>query len=278
MVITSLSLRFHSPFLLFVLIVIQCLTPLDSTAQLIEWQYEDLLTDIQSSGANPDFVIDRSGNFHLTYWDRNRDQLVYARKDIMTSEWIPHDVDINRGFRSALVIDSSGQPHIAYLYNDNGLAYLAYAYQTDSIWITEEVPLSSDLGIYGYDQFFPSFSHASLDIILDAEEQPLISFYDGTLREGEVFCGPIISVYKDYDMKLGFAFKRQDQWTLVDTISVPHDGIGACLTTGDRFGEFNQLFSLTDGRYMTITNSMHNHDLLLYGAGFCRSFCKGRCQ
>ncbi len=265
MAILFYSLRSLNSCLFYIFVAIYLL-PLRLVAQLIEWQYEDLWTEVRSSGANPDFVIDESGIFHLTYWDRNRDQLVYASKDKISSNWVTHDVDIKRlgGFRSALVIDSSGHPHIAYVYNDKELAYLAYAYQADSAWITEEVPLNSDLGLYGYDQFFPSFSHASLDIVLDAEGQPLISFYDGTLREGEVFCGPIIHVYKDYDMKLGFAFKSKDQWTVVDTLSVPHDGIGECLSTGDRFGEFNQIIPMNDDRYMTVTNSMHNHDLLLF--------------
>ena len=62
---------------------------LQSWAQepLLAWNFEDLLTDRRPSGVNPEFQIDDQGNFHLFYWNRNRDKLVYGFRSSEAGLW-----------------------------------------------------------------------------------------------------------------------------------------------------------------------------------------------
>jgi len=241
--------------------------PTSGLSQSVSWQYQDLLTDSLASGANPDFLIDRAGNFHLSFWDRNRDQLVYGFKSNESAVWHYEVVDPGCicGYKSAITVDSLLQPHIVYAYNALDSIFLRYTYKQAGEWIVDDIPLNSNLGPYGFDEFFPVYSQASLDIQLTHSGDPLITFFDGSANvESELLCGNVLSVYEDYDLHMGFAHKGDGVWNITDTLRVPHNGIGECLVTGDRFGEFCQLVPVDDQEYYAITNSLHNNELLLF--------------
>ena len=61
--------------------------PQSLNAQFLQWEYEDVLTDVQQSGANPDMVADEQGNLHVTFWRKEADQLTYAFRDVSTGNW-----------------------------------------------------------------------------------------------------------------------------------------------------------------------------------------------
>ena len=238
----------------------------------LTWNFEDLLTDQRPSGANPEFLIDARGNFHLSYWDRNRDRLVYgfreANSDTWTYEWV--DSTLASGFRSTLFLDEEGIPHIAYLTNIAGNGYLKYGFRNSQGWQTETIPISSDLGIYGYNEKFPEYTQASLDLIVLPNGSPLISYFDGSVfGRAIVHCSDpsrrYINFYDRYDLFMGLAYKEDNTWNIVDSLDVPHDGRGLCLVEhGDRFGEFNNIWVKKDGSLQVFTNSMHNNELLMF--------------
>ncbi len=247
---------------------------LQSWAQdpFLAWNYESLLTDRKPSGVNPEFQIDSQGNFHLFYWDKNRDKLVYATKSSNGQDWEFEWVDSTtvNGFKSSVFIDDQETIHIAYLSNQGGLAWLNYAKKTELGWESEPVPINSDLGKYGFDEEFPIYAQASIDIhILDSNE-PLITYFDGSSEPSvQGWCGSsssgMANYYHDYELEMEVAFKKEGEWTIIDSLNVPYTGGGACLEpNGDRFGEFNQIVELKNGEYIVLTNSLHNNDLLAF--------------
>ena len=247
----------------------------------LTWNFEDLISDQRPSGANPAFLIDSQGNFHLSYWDRNRDKLVYAQKALSSPSWQFEWIDstLAGGYYSTLYTDEGGTLHIAYLINEAGKAYLRYGYRSEEGWQTESVPTSSDLGIYGYNEKFPQYTQASLDLVILPDGSPFISFFDASVYgDGVVHCSNpaqrYINFYDEYDLFMGLAYKVEDTWKIIDSLNVPHDGRGQCLMEhGDRFGEFNKIWVQKEGSLQIFTNSMHNNDLLMF-SGFSQDLSK----
>ncbi|MEM6629171.1 MAG: T9SS type A sorting domain-containing protein [Bacteroidota bacterium] len=239
---------------------------------ILTWQFEDLMTDQKPSGANPEFLIDPNGTFHLSYWDRNKDRLAYAYRVAGSANWQLEWVDstLASGFRSSLYIDDAENVHVAYLINEAGKGFLKYGFRGEKGWQTEKVPISSDLGLYGYDERWPKYTQASLDLVMLPDGSPFITYFDGsTFGDGVVHCSTpaqrYVNFYNQYDLFMGLACKQQDSWQIIDSLNIPHDGRGLCLVEhGDRFGEFNKIWIKPDGSIQVFTNSMHNNELLMF--------------
>ncbi|MEL7195776.1 MAG: hypothetical protein AAFO96_25315, partial [Bacteroidota bacterium] len=56
-------------------------------AQVLNWTFDNIVTDVQESGAAPQLLADAQGNLHATYWQQITDQLYYGFRDVQTGEW-----------------------------------------------------------------------------------------------------------------------------------------------------------------------------------------------
>ena len=111
--------------------------------------------------------LDFSGYPHISWYQEGDLDLRYAKYN--GSDWEIQLVESagNVGAWTSLKVDSSGNPHIAYVVHDSN--QIKYAYYNGTGWEIQVVYDMSDESIY------PGFS-PSLE--LDAQENPLISFYD----------------------------------------------------------------------------------------------------
>lgn len=111
-------------------------------------------------------AVDTSGRAHLAYFGAPDVGLMYGIWD--GSKWEVRSVDANARYYAAMALDSAGHPHIAY-YHDagNDIANLQYAQWTGSAWHFETVDTAP--GSYAY-----------ISLVLDATDQPHISYQDAT--------------------------------------------------------------------------------------------------
>lgn len=238
------------------------------TAQVFPWTYEEIIEDVSQSGAKPDLHVDAQGGFHVSYWNANTDQLVYARRPAGTTAWTREVVPESGtfGYVSALITDASGAVHLAYHHNDNGRATLRYARRAPGgDWTIEQLRDSVDVGRYGADLSFPSYVWPSLDIFLQPNGEPGILYFDG-VRGVIQFC-PVASIrdsYFNYELDLHVLFKGPNGWTDAPFPNQAYLGNVNCINRGERFGEFCQMLTLSDGSYLTLVPGMHNGELLLF--------------
>jgi hypothetical protein len=129
------------------------------------WTIETV--DASGTGKYSSLRIDKDGNAHLAYvLDDGSHALKYAYWDRMQHKWYTMTVATGASFCS-LALDSQQRPHVSY--NDYGTASgsrLRYAHWTGSEWMVQAVPLDSDVIAY------------YTSIVLDAVDQPMISFYE----------------------------------------------------------------------------------------------------
>lgn len=256
------------------------LLPQAAGAQFLAWQYEDIAIDDRPSGANPSFLQGADNSLHTTYWDKNEDRLIYGKKAGSGDPWKWEIVDesLPAGYKSALALDAQGIIHVCYLVQKNGWAFLRYAFKSSAGWEREDVPTAGDLGVYGVDFTYPVYSQASLDIALTPEGEPLIVFFDASVGKfspcstaqssfglASGLLNSIQTYNSGYDLYMGIAWKRrQKDWILKEDIDIPYKENSDCLQNGDRFGEFCQLIKGAKGEIFALSNSMHNHQLLLF--------------
>jgi hypothetical protein len=235
--------------------------------QVLDWDYEDILTDTYQSGANPNMVIDAMGNIHVSYWQKETNQLIYGFRDKSTGSWTIEQVSQGtntEGYTSALLVDPQGDIHIAYLADIVDSAYLAYAHNTTGSWTTEVIANYPSVGVYGSDQNAPSFIQHSLDITLQPDGNPAILFFDGKINSTGNCGAPVYQTYTSYELDLNIALNQGGNWAIYPFDDIIDDETSGCLPEGDRFGEFCKILPGSGGQYYAITNSLHNHDLLLY--------------
>lgn len=243
-------------------------------AQFLNWQYDDILTDLQESGAYPDMVIGPNGDLHVSYWDKTRDQLMYGIRNKQTGRWQSQPVDPQHacGYRSALTLDPNGKAFIAYLENRNGLAYLRMAQNLAGFWLYADVPTHGDIGKYGPDIGLDTYLELSLDIAFARDASIVITWFDGSIFSYEeclTVPAPVFVYPLEYDLDQHGARWKNNQWT---TFQLPRyiRTMPRCDTDPDpddeRLGEFCQLFP-TDGDSMfLLANSFFNKELMLFVA------------
>ena len=234
-------------------------------AQFLSWEYESLLTDTQQSGANPDMHIDAAGNVHVSSWREENNQLAYSFRNKLTGNWTYEVLDASNqaGYKSAIVVDDAGTIHIAYLIKRGNDAFLKYVYNSGGNWQYEETLANEALGAYGPSLDFPVYPQASIDISIQNNGQALISVFDASFNNIVVCEGQ--SIYLNYDLKLRVVAQMPDgSWQELALPPIPFQGSDNCLRTGDRYGEFCKNFQGADGRSYVLTNSVHNHQVLLF--------------
>ncbi len=249
------------------------LLPVWVSAQILDWAYDDILTDEQASGANPDFFMHPDGDISVSYWDGRLDILMYGKRSAQTSQWTWERVApalTSHGYKSALTVDANGAAHIAFLDGDiTSNASLRYATNASGSWVLESPMDERSVGPYGFDVVAPRFSQGSLDIAIKPDGQPFISFFDGNASVFLNNCPPtgLVALYNQYKLDLGVV-ERSAAGTWVEHLlpDVPFERGISCLLQGDRFGEFCKIIPRADGRFLILTNSMHNHHLLLFRA------------
>ena len=235
-------------------------------AQVLLWDYEDIITDFQQSGANPDLHVDAAGHMHLSYWKETLDRLVYGRRDAQTGVWSFEEIiDAGTyGYKSAIITDAAGAVHIAFLHNDAGQATVKYVTNASGSWVVEEANGGQSVGQYGPDQTFPTYIQASLDIFLQPSGRPAIVYFDG--RPGNItLCAGVSLIYVNYQLDLNMVTREADgSWLPYAFDPVPYTGGVTCLNGPDRAGEFCQVLPISGDRYVGLANSLHNHEVLLY--------------
>ncbi|MDX2248982.1 MAG: T9SS type A sorting domain-containing protein [Bacteroidia bacterium] len=237
-------------------------------AQILSWQYENIIDDNYQSGANPDMVKDAAGNLHVSYWNKEEDRLMYAFRQKSTGTWTTESIanSGSLGYASAITVDVSGNIHLAYIQDQSGRAYLRYATKAGGVWTTEAV-MANDIGVYGADLSFPTYIHHSLDIMISAEGKPVILYFDGKVQT-QVSCpAPIGLVYNNYELDMNLAIRTgTNTWQVSGFADIPDRKATGCLADGDRYGEFCRIVPSGGGKYQAVTNSFHNHDLLLFSS------------
>lgn len=244
-------------------VLICCFSPL--SAQLLDWEYENIIDDVQQSGANPDMQIDAAGNIHISSWRQETNQLAYSYRNKTTGIWTYQvlDADNQSGYKSAIAIDDHGKVHIAYFLKQGNESFVKYAHNIQGSWTYEEVLPLESLGKYGPDLDAPHYVQASIDISIQDNGEPLISVFDGTV-EGERRCENQV-IYANYDLKLRAIVRMPtNTWQELSLPPIPFLGEPRCLNTGDRYGEFCTNIQGKDGRSYIFTNSVHNHKLLVF--------------
>ncbi len=243
--------------------------PLLSQAQVLNWDFEDIVTDRRESGANPDFYFTDDGNVHISYWDRQRDVLMYGVREAATGAWTFEKVLnnlVSYGARSALAVDAFGTVHIAF-HDKNAVeeAELRYTSKTGGAWTLESPIGNASLGPYGFDFSTPRNSQGSLDVELTADGRPVIACYDGSAGNINFCLGVQVPVYTQYDLDLSVIEKNSaGAWIEHALPDLPEKDNSGCLPLGDRFGEFCQIIPRTEDNWFILTNSMHNHELILF--------------
>lgn len=238
-------------------------------AQFLNWTYEDILTDQIFSGANSDVAIASNGDIYMSFWDEASDQLYFAKREKSTGMWSKEIVapQFAGGFASAIAIDGMGRPHIAFFENVNEEADLVHAY-LDGTWQVEYVSEDTLWGSYRRDFELTSFRNPSIDLTFDAQDNPVIAFFDAKVYEFNgcpIAFTSIAPTY--YEMDVNIAAKVNNRWQIVD-LDLPITTFPSCYIVPnpqDRFGEFCKILATGDS-FMVVTNALYNHDLMLFSS------------
>jgi hypothetical protein len=238
-------------------------------SQPLNWQFEDVLTDLQESGANPSLTSDALGNLHLAYWHQLEDKLIYGFRNAGSGTWsfsYPDSLTFG-GYQSAIKVGPDGFPHIAYFENRTGISYLKYTRFDGSSWQTENVLPDSALGDYGPNLMWLEYLQPSIDLDFQSNGLPMISYFEGNIffSTSCVYTVPFF-LYRKYDLSLRLVLKDMaGDWNLQEfDFIIPDDPI--CLPGGDRFGEFCRILPGNDNNFHIFTNSFHNHQLLMFSS------------
>lgn len=242
---------------------------LTANAQILSWEYENVVTDMEASGARPDLYVEANGDMHFSFWNPEVDQLYYARRDINTGSWTVQEVDSEKpgGYSSSIIVDNNGNVHIGYLENRVSVAYLRYATNASGSWVPQDVLPNNSLGKYGFENSFPIYRQPSVDIALNPSGIPVIAFFDGDLNSRQLCTDLGFSAYSDYDLNLNVIVgEASGGWMNPITLTVPF-GPQDCLTLGDRVGEFCTFVpGLVSDSMRLISASYHNHQVVMFSA------------
>lgn len=230
-------------------------------AQILNWDYQDMLTDVQEAGANPDMAIDADGNIHVSFWNSTNDRLGYAKRDKATHQWtVAYPDPINYGgYRSAIVLDANQKVHIAYYTNILGEAYLNYTTNKSGSWVNVSVADTMKLGQYGINSIYKQGYQLSVDIELQANGNPFIACFDASTDfDFNNFNCP----YFNDDLNIFYAYKSGSNWLNGHTGFIQGNNGNQCFGLNDRYGEFLQLVPANNGGFHIFTNSFFNHEVI----------------
>ncbi len=241
-----------------------------ASAQFLNWQYDDILTDDLFAGANADVVVAPNGDIYMSYWEKDLDQLFFAKREKSTGLWQKEAVapQMAAGFQSAIALDNTGQPHIAFLQNKNEQADLVYA-SLNGTWSLEYVHEDSLIGPYRTDFEWTSYRKPSLDLTFDSNGNPAIAYFDARVHNFGS-CTPAFTTTAPiyYEMDLNVAVRKSGSWQ-VDDLDLPITTWPNCYIfipePQDRFGEFCKILSSGDS-LLVLTNALYNHDLMLFSS------------
>lgn len=243
-------------FLLSALLLVRLLP-----AQILNWTYNDMLTDVQESGANPDMVMDADGNVHVSFWDSKGDRLAYAKRDKATSQWTISYPDAQQqgGFKSAIVLDANKKAHIAYFANDFGTARLRYTTNKSGSWVTTAILDTMSVGKYGLNTAQKQFFQSSIDLRLQANGNPFIACFDS---DTDFESTNISCPYFNSDLNITYVYKSGNNWVMGRTPTVTVNNVNQCIGKPERMGEFLQILPANDGGYHIFANSFFNHKIV----------------
>ncbi|MEL6650374.1 MAG: T9SS type A sorting domain-containing protein [Bacteroidota bacterium] len=235
-------------------------------AQLLSWQYENILSDLQQSGASPDLHLDAAGDLHVSFWLRPEEKLVYGHRDKASGQWTYELIpDAGAyGLRSAITTDPSGAVHIAFLHRQGQEAWLHYATNAGGSWTSSRIYNDSDLGAYSEGTQFPFYLEHSLDITMQANGEPVIMFFNGRV-ENTITCTsvPGLTSYNLYELNLNVTARQTGGgWNQNQLPDVSFTESFGCLPGVDRYGEFSQIYRRSDDTYFGIGNAMHSGRLM----------------
>ena len=227
-------------------------------SQNLAWDYQDMMTDLQQSGANPDMISDASGNLYVSFWDNLGRRLGYAYREKSTHIWTISfpDPTIIGGYKSAIALDANNKVHIAYYKNVNGLAFLQYLTNKSGSWVSAGVDDTMELGKYGVNTTVNEVFQPSVDIAIQANGSPFIVCFDGTYQSNSA--NPSSCQYINYDLDIFYAYKTGSTWSEGRMPNIPSQVPGYCDLQGDRFGEFLTIIPANGGGFNVFANSYFN--------------------
>jgi hypothetical protein len=128
------------------------------------WESETVVST-GDVGAGCCLAMDRWGQPHISYVDKTRGEVVYAR--YTGSDWefetVASGVEV-QGL-TAIGLDAFDHPHI--VFSDEGAGQLTYAYRSGTAWVTEKIVDATNnlyVSIYAWGSG-PHVSYAKLDVM-----------------------------------------------------------------------------------------------------------------
>ncbi|MBX7242979.1 MAG: T9SS type A sorting domain-containing protein [Bacteroidia bacterium] len=234
------------------------------SAQTLAWDYQDMFSDLQQSGANPDMVSDGNGNIYVSYWDNLSQRLGYAYRDKNTHTWTISypDPQTTGGYKSAIALDASNKVHIAYYKNVNGYGFLQYVTNKSGSWVATSVNDTIQLGKYGANTTPKEGFQPSVDIEIQPGGNPFITCFDGSFQSNAA--NPASCQYINYNLDILYAYKSGNNWVTGRLPNIESKVPGYCQTQGDRYGEFLKIIPASSGGFHVFTNSFFNRNLLVF--------------
>jgi hypothetical protein len=110
-------------------------------------------------------VLDSNGRPHISYYDYDNGDLLYAQWDGVMWQIETVDSGGDVGLFTSLALDSSDRAHISYFDNDN--TDLKVAQWNGAMWQIETVDSNGDIGRFS-------------SLALDGNEYPSVGYYDST--------------------------------------------------------------------------------------------------
>ncbi len=233
-------------------------------AQTLAWDYQDMFSDLQQSGANPDMVSDDDGNIYVSFWDNLGQKLGFAYRSKAAHTWaISYPDPLNGGgYKSAIALDANNKVHIAYYKNVNGFAYLQYVTNKSGNWVVTAINDTIQLGEYGANTTTREAFQPSVDIAIQPNGNPFITCFDASFQSNAA--NPASCQYINYDLDILYTYKSGNAWVTGRMPEIDSEVPGYCQTQGDRYGEFLTIIPASTGGFHVFANSFFNRKIMVF--------------